>query len=495
EYLFLTAPDGEHYAVQGRQSAYDPPPLFPIANRPTTKAEILEKDWVRSVVIDDVRELFPVMKTDPGWYTLQVKIPFARYKQSTQSNVMGLVAFTDDPENWNGTVDSQEIQIYIAPSSGAQLNVKVVNRNVWPPEPVEQALVRVFRQVDIVDGYSDEDIWNNLIPVLEGKTDSEGWAFWDVGSACKDKDAYLAMSYYNGSYGKVDFEEDDPGWAPGCQAKLERTIFFGEAVVSNEFCILGLNSVWIRAKARILSGNVGVVDASEGPCLMGGVEVFIGPKVWMEDGVQVFGDSVKIKRKASVFDVFYNELVNKGTIRGEEQTPLDLPLEVYLPDFPDIQPGIDPVKVFSGQTRTLAEGHYGAVRVRPKGKLVLEGGEYHFEKLRLDPKASVVCLAPTEIRIEGRLLTWPKAYIGPAADSEITAKDIVILVGGINGRNGNLRENPKAVTIGIANNIKANIYAPNGTLWICGVTHAEGSFIGRDVIIGVMVTMSIDSAF
>ena len=43
--------------------------------------------------------------------------------------------------------------------------------------------------------------------------------------------------------------------------------------------------------------------------------------------------------------------------------------------------------------------------------------------------------------------------------------------------------------------VQANIYAPNGTVWIKSKTTATGAFIGEDVRIGQHVTLTLSSAF
>jgi hypothetical protein len=85
--------------------------------------------------------------------------------------------------------------------------------------------------------------------------------------------------------------------------------------------------------------------------------------------------------------------------------------------------------------------------------------------------------------------------LGPSSDSSLSAKDVFVYVHGINGKNGELRSNPKAAVIGVRNTVKANIFAPNGTLWIREGSDVTGSFMGKDVIIGVKAEVKLESAF
>src|SRR5262249_23759697 len=49
--------------------------------------------------------------------------------------------------------------------------------------------------------------------------------------------------------------------------------------------------------------------------------------------------------------------------------------------------------------------------------------------------------------------------------------------------------------IGEQNTIEANIYAPNGTLWLKARTSATGAFIGKRVRLGDDTTVALDSIF
>ncbi|MGB5745764.1 MAG: hypothetical protein WBM69_02205, partial [Desulfobacterales bacterium] len=265
----------------------------------------------------------------------------------------------------------------------------------------------------------------------------------------------------------------------------------------SSFSIFATNSVWIRQGATLSSGDVGVKDLSPGPWLNSRSEIVIGRTVNIPDGIAIYGDTIKIKTNASVFDVHYNELKNNGTIRGAEHTPLQLPLDVSLPDFPTPVPGTESHEIARGETLTLGPGAYGEIMVRRNATLILTGGTYHFENLDLGDGggSTVLFQAPTELIINQRLEPGRNAVIGPEPGSGIGAKDILIYVNGINGGTGNLSALPKAATVGIGNTLMANIYAPNGTIWIKQGAVAEGALIGKDVRVGFGVNVDHDSGF
>ena len=268
---------------------------------------------------------------------------------------------------------------------------------------------------------------------------------------------------------------------------------YGDSNLGN-YSVFAINSVWLRQRAVIHSGNVGVRDASQGPWLDSQKEVSVGKGVFMSDGTSIYGDSVKVKMNASVYNVNYNDLVNNGEIRGEEWYPLDLPLPVVLLDLPTPEPGTEDIILLRGESLTLDAGHFGTVFAKAGAELTLKGGTYHFEDLKLGyPNTKLLILAPTEIIINNRLDTGENDYIGPAEGTAISAKDIAIYVNGINGSTGNLGATPKAAKIGMTNVLHANIYAPNGTLLIKQNTLATGAFIGKDVIVGYDVEVTLDT--
>jgi hypothetical protein len=154
------------------------------------------------------------------------------------------------------------------------------------------------------------------------------------------------------------------------------------------------------------------------------------------------------------------------------------------PDFGVSTPGVEDVTVKAWRTRVLAPGHYGDIIVRFKGKLILTGGEYHFKNLYAGFKTRLECERRSTIFVQNRVLFLYGVYLGPAKKAPIGAADIIFYVGGTNGETGALYAWPKAADIGYRAIIKANMYAPNGTLSIGPRAKIEGSFIAKDVEIG-----------
>jgi len=164
----------------------------------------------------------------------------------------------------------------------------------------------------------------------------------------------------------------------------------------SSFSVFATNSTWIRYGASVKSGDIGTRDAGSGPWLNSHSEVTIGYNTYVADGISIYADSLKIRHGGSVFDAYYNELTNNGTIRGHEYTPLALPLDVSLPEFPTPAPGTDNYDVARGRILTLEPGGYGKIKVRRNATLILTGGTYHLEDLDLGSCGSKVLFqAPT----------------------------------------------------------------------------------------------------
>jgi len=53
----------------------------------------------------------------------------------------------------------------------------------------------------------------------------------------------------------------------------------------------------------------------------------------------------------------------------------------------------------------------------------------------------------------------------------------------------------KAAKFGERNKVIANVYAPNGTLWLKEKTDAEGAFIAKWVVIGEEVELTLVSGW
>ena len=488
-FLVLIDPQGTHHVVGGTVTSGDAPPPFFLGDRTAVPAESIPALWNKKVTIEDLSKLFPVIKENIGWYKLEAHMPFVRLVWTLQHEQLGLLGIADDERNFAGTVDSNQVQFHVvlAPDAkGAHFKVQLLDQSNDPSTPINQAPVRAYEK-SAIDGLALEDIWARGPDYadLNGITNTEGWVIWDK-DLCKLQNNYTIVAYYHNEYQTDVLQNDAAGWLLDCAGVLVSTMVFGEPppVVAGNFSVFGLNSVKIGSRAVVLGGDIGVKDAISSSD--SGVSVLIESRAQMKEGVGIFADSVRIENRAVVYDIYYNELENKGQILGEMITPLKLPVW-ELPAFLESVPGKKDIKVEVNKKANnymeLAAGAYGEVKIEAKQELRLLGGTYHFKNMKLDENASLTCLGSVTILIEGDLKGDGKTYIGPNANSAIKAEDIVVYIGGGKVVTG---ENSKVI---------ANIYAPNSTLKIEEESQVEGSFIAKDVIIDDKATVEYNSAF
>jgi uncharacterized repeat protein (TIGR01451 family) len=257
------------------------------------------------------------------------------------------------------------------------------------------------------------------------------------------------------------------------------------------FVVFGEEATELRPNARIVTGDIGAntsLPDPDGPP-DDKIEVELASNARMlQSGSRVIGDTVKLGPNASVYNVSYNELINTfGSILGAQSTPLGLPVSI-LPALPAITPGAQDVTVNPNQTLALAPGSYRNVTVGPNGKLNLAGGLYQIASLTLQPNAQLNCQAATEVRIKNALSATTNAFIGPAASAPgLLASQIVFFVEGGNPVGGSAAD--------VSGTVKANIYAPTGTVNLRPNTNATGAFIGKRVIVGDNAEVRLQSVF
>ena len=104
--------------------------------------------------------------------------------------------------------------------------------------------------------------------------------------------------------------------------------------------------------------------------------------------------------------------------------------------------------------------------------------------------------APVEIRVSEHLRTWSETVVGPAPTAPtLTAADVRIKGTGVNGTTGAINTTPKAVQFGEWSHVRANVYAPNGTLWVKQGSTATGAFVGKWVRMGNGGTITLEGGF
>lgn len=214
------------------------------------------------------------------------------------------------------------------------------------------------------------------------------------------------------------------------------------------FVAFSKESTWLKSNVDVLTGDVGANTAlspnsrrdrdddkntDEQDKL---VEVRLSERAQMlSPSSRVVGDTVALRSNAKVFNVYYNELINKkGVIQGTKTTPLNLPA-LTLPALPSITPGTQDIELKNKQTLTLAPGSYGNITVKEGGTLILTGGVYHVNTLDIRGKTDILFRAPSQLRVKNEMDTDNGTYIGPDPSLPgLTASDIVIYVAGTDDR-------------------------------------------------------------
>jgi len=268
-----------------------------------------------------------------------------------------------------------------------------------------------------------------------------------------------------------------------------------EGVRVQDFVLLGQEGVHVEQNGQILSGHVGANTASGGPYLAKSSEVTIGISADVLDPDSlVLGDSIYLKQNSTIYDVYYNELDGLGQVLGQQFTPVSLPLVSAFPDLPVFSPGTQDIDVPQDGSLSLEAGAYGLLKARRGSTVSFVGGIYDFSEWDVGENVQIYFQAHSQIRIAGKLAIDQGSYLGPEPSSSgINASDIVIYVNGINGNSGNLSATPKAAKFGINTVIHANVYAPNGTLWLRQNGQFTGAFLARWVDLGIGATAQLQS--
>src|SRR5258706_11506116 len=212
----------------------------------------------------------------------------------------------------------------------------------------------------------------------------------------------------------------DPGKAEPIHSRVARTggpvqglaldPAFSQAVV------VATNSVRLKNQSVVESGDIVVNAAAGGDTLQSGYELSLDPRASTFAGSDLKANRIRIKNNAIVAgNVFYNTLVNQGTILGARTTPLALPVFASLPPFHAElpPPGVSDVTVAAGGFALLPDGDYGAVSVGDGGTLIFSGGTYNLRSLSGRTGSQLLFAAAAEVRVAERLLTESEAGLRP----------------------------------------------------------------------------------
>jgi hypothetical protein len=258
------------------------------------------------------------------------------------------------------------------------------------------------------------------------------------------------------------------------------------------YAIFGLHNVVISQNVTFNTGSAGAQNAQPNMALPANAEMIIKQNSkFVDPASAVVGDTVIINSGTSVQNVFYNELQNNGTITGTKNTPLLLPVVKSLPPFPRSTPGTSVIDVPMNGVLTLQPGQYGSITVEQGGTLNLAGGIYNVTSITAKQNSNLFFASASQVVVQNQI-TWNKGtFVGPSSTSGLHARDIIIFVGG----NSTINQNTTSTDLGKNAIVKANMYAPTGSINMDQGTQATGSFIANTVTIQQNSIINLDSAF
>ena len=105
-----------------------------VGGRALVPAEVLGANFARTLKIDDLRELFPVMYFLPGAYKVSAQLKGARFFVTEYDEEHGLQGVALHRSNWFGTIDAHvgsneppetQLTIAILPVRGARVKLKL----------------------------------------------------------------------------------------------------------------------------------------------------------------------------------------------------------------------------------------------------------------------------------------------------------------------------------------------------------------------------------
>lgn len=273
------------------------------------------------------------------------------------------------------------------------------------------------------------------------------------------------------------------------------------------YVIYGLEKVDIKENVTIQSGNVGVHNdlTKEGK-----ITIKIGTN-FVDPESALVANKIKIEKDATIQNVFYNILENKGIILGSEKSSLSFPVVDKFPVIPDALFGTESIQVQSGETLSLSPGQYGDIKVKKTGVLVFEGGEYSITSINGEKDSTILFDNASELIIEDKIKMGDRSFFGPSDNSDITASQILIFVVGKDkiSKNGDMdfgtddefdiletfeQKKKTKVEFKKESTVFATIFAPSGDIKIKKETHATGAFIAKSVKIEKDSTLTLDSS-
>jgi hypothetical protein len=297
------------------------------------------------------------------------------------------------------------------------------------------------------------------------------------------------------------------------EASTSRTV--NVVVTANTHVILATNSIYLKSRSQVRSGNVSANGPGVKPFMNSKNELTVGSRAVTAESSRLSGQDVRVKSRAKIHGTLNYEKL-KADRNSEIANPVEVgadfwPVVDTLPEFLTGTPGTEDVEVRSRRSDEIEAGSYGKVRVKSKATLTFTGGVYYILSFDADSNSKIYFASETTLIIKDSFETGSKSYFGPAKDSAIDASDILVYVEGDEdygkkpkkgkkddddnkGKGGSVKS-PKIAKVGSEASLRANLYAPSGTIYISSKAGVEGSFISRDVSVGSRAHVSLKSGW
>jgi hypothetical protein len=174
-----------------------------------------------------------------------------------------------------------------------------------------------------------------------------------------------------------------------------------QAIVSglSGFVFLATGHVSMQDRTQVIGGDVGVA-AGTGDSINTTFDTKIGI------GRSVIGQRIVLGDRTVAGNLFVTTLIAPHATFAS-QSPFSAP--PVAPAIAAFSAGTAALTVNGGQTVTLAAGSFGQVTVN--GTLNLSGGSYQVQNLTLGPDGAVVALAPSILRVAGRISAADRSRI------------------------------------------------------------------------------------
>ncbi|MEQ9541573.1 MAG: tandem-95 repeat protein [Deltaproteobacteria bacterium] len=166
------------------------------------------------------------------------------------------------------------------------------------------------------------------------------------------------------------------------------------------------------------------------------------------------------------------------------------PLPPAFPTVAPVTPGIGTLTVAAGTSQTLtASTSYEAIVVETGATLYLDTGAHRVATVTTSTNATIIALDRVDLRIADALLLGADSVL--TTTTGFSAGDLRIDVAGFNSPPDPLAT-VRAVEFGDRAEVRAIIFAPNGTAWVGEDAVVDGVIFARDVWVDFGATVAFE---